>query len=210
MTAPAVFLDRDGTLIEERSYLADPDGVRLLPGVVDGLRALGAAGYRLIVVTNQSGIARGLITPDQYERVRARMHEQLARHGVRLDGIYHCPHHPSITGPCDCRKPGVALYRRAAAEHDLDLERSVFVGDKPSDVEPAAVLGGRGILVGTGYGRTSAGSVDASVAVVRDFAAAVERILKDAPRDGAGGRSGPSGKPLPRNRFPVDGPERAG
>ena len=177
MSAPAVFLDRDGTLIEERSYLADPDGVRLLPGVVAGLRALGTAGYRLIVITNQSGIARGLITADQYERVRDRLHELLARDGVRLDGVYHCPHHPSVTGPCDCRKPGLALYRRAAAEHGVDLARSVFVGDKPGDVEPAAALGGRGILVRTGYGRTSAGSVDASVEVVNDFTAAVERIL---------------------------------
>jgi D-glycero-D-manno-heptose 1,7-bisphosphate phosphatase len=172
-----VFLDRDGTLIEERSYLADPEGVRLLPGVVAGLQALRDAGYLLIVVTNQSGIARGLIRAVDYERVRQRLDELLARHGVRLDGVYVCPHHPAITGPCECRKPGVALYRRAAADHDIDLDGSVFIGDKPGDVEPAAALGGRAILVRTGYGRTSEGAIDASVAVAEDFAAAVDLVL---------------------------------
>lgn len=210
MSAPAVFLDRDGTLIEERSYLADPDGVRLLPGVAEGLRALRAAGYRLIVVTNQSGIARGLITPDQYERVRDRLHDLLNRAGVRLDGVYHCPHHPEITGPCDCRKPGLALYRRAATEHDVDLARSVFVGDKPGDIEPAAALGGRGILVRTGYGRSSEGSVDASVDIANDFGAAVERILSARLAADRGEGASSPGKPLPRNRFAVDGPDRDG
>src|SRR5690606_29243792 len=134
MSRPAVFLDRDGTLIEERSYLADPDGVTLLPGVVTGLQALHEAGYLLMVVTNQAGIARGLIRAVDYERVRQRLDEMLARSGVALDGVYVCPHHPAITGPCDCRKPGLALYQQAAAEHDIDLARSAFIGDKPGDV----------------------------------------------------------------------------
>ncbi len=177
MSRPAVFLDRDGTLIEERSYLADPDGVTLLPGVAAGLQSLARAGYLLVVVTNQSGIARGLIRAVDYERVRHRLDELLARHGVALDGVYVCPHHPAITGPCDCRKPGVALYRQAAAEHDIDFGRSVFIGDKPGDVEPAETLGGRAILVRTGYGRTSEGAVDASVRVAGSFADAVALIL---------------------------------
>jgi len=177
MSRPAVFLDRDGTLIEERSYLADPDGVTLLPGVVTGLQALHEAGYLLIVVTNQSGIARGLIRAVDYERVRQRLDEMLARSGVALDGVYVCPHHPAITGPCDCRKPGLALYQQAAAEHDIDLARSAFIGDKPGDVEPASSLGGRAILVRTGYGRTSESAVDADVAVADDFAGAVAMVL---------------------------------
>lgn len=185
MSRPAVFLDRDGTLIEERSYLADPEGVTLLPGVAAGLEALQHHGYRLIVVTNQSGIARGLIRPEGYELVRRRLDALLADHGVVLDGVYVCPHHPSITGPCDCRKPGLALYRQAAAEHDLDFARSVFIGDKPSDVEPARALGGRAILVRTGYGRTSEGAVDASAEVADDFAHAVELVL------GTGAAAGP-------------------
>lgn len=180
--APAAFLDRDGTLIEERSYLADPAGVRLLPGVVDGLRALRDAGHRLIVVTNQSGIARGLISEAQYERVRGRLDALLALNGITLDGVYHCPHHPAITGPCDCRKPGVALYRQAVADHAIDLSASAFVGDKPGDVEPASVLGGRGVLVRTGYGATSADAVAPDVQVVDDFAGAVAAILgRDRP-----------------------------
>jgi len=177
MSRPAIFLDRDGTLIEERSYLADPDGVTLLPGVVAGLQALHKAGYLLIVVTNQSGIARGLIRAVDYERVRQRLDEMLARSGITLDDVYVCPHHPAITGPCDCRKPGLALYQQAAAEHDIDLARSVFVGDKPGDVEPAASLGGRAILVRTGYGRTSEPAVDADVAVADDFTDAVAIAL---------------------------------
>lgn len=180
MSSPAAFLDRDGTLIEERSYLGDPDGVTLLPGVVEGLQALQDRGYRLIVVTNQSGIARGLIRAADYDRVRQRLDELLARSGIALDGVYVCPHHPAITGPCDCRKPGLALYRQASAEHDIDLTASVFIGDKTSDVEPAAALGGRGILVRTGYGRTSETAVDAAVAVADDFAAAVELALGGA------------------------------
>ncbi|MGH7444766.1 MAG: D-glycero-alpha-D-manno-heptose-1,7-bisphosphate 7-phosphatase [Longimicrobiales bacterium] len=184
--SPAVFLDRDGTLIEERSYLADPAGVRLLPGVVDGLRALRAAGYKLIVITNQSGIARGLINEAQYERVRARLDALLALGGVALDGVYHCPHHPAITGACACRKPGVELYERAATDHAIDLHRSAFVGDKPADVEPAAVLGGRAILVRTGYGRMNERAVGAQVRVADDFAGAVEQILKSAAEDAPG------------------------
>lgn len=177
LLAPAAFLDRDGTLIEERSYLADPAGVRLMPGVIDGLHALRDAGYKLIVVTNQSGIARGLISEAQYERVRRRVDALLALSGITLDGVYHCPHHPAITGPCDCRKPGLALYRRAAADHAIDLQASAFVGDKPGDVEPAAALGGRAILVRTGYGATGEHSVGPDVMVVDDFAAAVAAIL---------------------------------
>ncbi len=182
MAPPAAFLDRDGTLIEERSYLADPDGVRLLPGVIDGLRRLRDAGYRLIVVTNQSGIARGIISQAQYERVRERLDAVLAHEGIAFDDVYACPHHPSITGPCDCRKPGMALYHRAVAEHGVDLSRSVFIGDKAGDVEPAALLGGIGVLVRTGYGRTSEGAVDASVHVADNFAGAVEWLLR-APSD---------------------------
>lgn len=184
--SPAVFLDRDGTLIEERSYLADPAGVRLLPGVVDGLRALRAAGYKLIVITNQSGIARGLINEAQYERVRARLDALLALGGVALDAVYHCPHHPAITGACACRKPGVELYERAATDHAIDLHRSAFVGDKPADVEPADVLGGRAILVRTGYGRMNEGAVGAQVQVVDDFAGAVDQILNIAAEDAPG------------------------
>lgn len=176
---PAAFLDRDGTLIVEQNYLADPAGVDLLPGTVAALRALRDAGYILIVVTNQSGIARGLIEPEQYAAVRRRLDELLAEAGVYLDGVYHCPHHPDHTGSCECRKPGTALYRRAAAEHSLDLARSIYIGDRESDIRPALDLGGRGYLVQTGYGAGEAARVGSGVCVVADLAAAVREVLSE-------------------------------
>lgn len=144
---PAAFLDRDGTLIEDAHYLADPDGVHLLPGVAEPIIALNEAGYPAIVITNQSGIAQGLLTESQYEATRHRLAELLAAHGARIDASYHCPHHPSVSGSCDCRKPGPGLYVRAARDHDIDLARSLYVGDRRRDVEPATELGGTGILV---------------------------------------------------------------
>ena len=149
----AAFLDRDGTIIAERDYLADPAGVELLPGAIAGLRALRAAGYTLVLVSNQSGIARGLYGIAEYQAVQARLRDLLRQDDVATAASYYCPHHPDFTGPCDCRKPAPGLYRRAAADLDLDLARSLFVGDKLSDVLPAATFGGTGLLVRTGYGR---------------------------------------------------------
>ena len=146
---PAAFLDRDGTLIEDRRYLADPDGVALLPGAAAAVRALNEAGVPVVIVTNQSGIARGYFDEAAYERVAARVVERFAAAGARIDAAYHCPHHPSVGGPCDCRKPGRLLFERAAAEHALDPARSLFVGDRWRDVEPALAFGGMGVLVAT-------------------------------------------------------------
>ncbi len=143
----AAFLDRDGTLIEDAHYLADPDRVRLLPDAADAVRRLNAAGWLAIVVTNQSGIARGLVSEAQFAAVTRRLDELLAREVARIDATYHCPHLPEISGPCDCRKPGVELHRRAAREHDIDLASSIYIGDRWRDVEPALTLGGRGVLV---------------------------------------------------------------
>jgi histidinol-phosphate phosphatase family protein len=144
---PALFCDRDGTLIHDAHYLRDPEQVRLLDGAGAMLRAFRAAGWALVVVTNQAGIARGLITPAQYEAVRARLDALLAAEGVTLDATYHCPHHPEFTGPCRCRKPGTALYEAAAKDLAIDLPRSAWIGDRWHDVVPALVFGGRGLLV---------------------------------------------------------------
>jgi D-glycero-D-manno-heptose 1,7-bisphosphate phosphatase len=143
----AVFLDRDGTLVRDPGYLHDPALVELLPGVAEGLAALARAGWTLVVVSNQSGIARGLYGPDAFEAVMQRIQQLLAPYGAHLAGWYFCPHHPDLTGPCDCRKPGVALFERAAQDLALDLARSWFVGDRLKDVEPALRLGGRGVLI---------------------------------------------------------------
>jgi histidinol-phosphate phosphatase family protein len=145
---PAAFLDRDGTIIVDRDYPGDPEGVALLPGAAGAIRRLNGAGVPVIVVTNQSGIGRGLITESQFEAVQRRMEALLAEHGARLDGSYHCPHAPDHAPACDCRKPLPGLYRRAAAEHDLDLERSVFVGDRSRDLVYGLEIGARAFLIG--------------------------------------------------------------
>lgn len=143
----AVFLDRDGTLIVDAQYLRDPAQVELLSGVANPLHQFRDAGFALVVVTNQSGIARGMFTESDYEAVRSRLDELLAAKDVKLTASYHCPHYPEITGACECRKPGTLLHRRAATEHQIDLARSVFIGDRWRDVAPAIAFGGRGILV---------------------------------------------------------------
>jgi D-glycero-D-manno-heptose 1,7-bisphosphate phosphatase len=155
---PAVFLDRDGTLIEEVGYVNHVSRVRLLAGAAEAVRRLRAAGWAVVVVTNQAGVARGYLSPELVEATHAELARQLAAHGTRLDGIYVCPHHPTEgLGPlrveCDCRKPRPGLIQRAAAELDLDLVRAAVVGDKPSDVAAAAAVGARGVLVLTGLGR---------------------------------------------------------
>lgn len=146
-TRRAALLDRDGTIIPDHAYTRDPDHVTLLPGAAQAIRQLAAAGFPSIVITNQSGIARGLITLEQYHAVRQRLDDLLAVEGAVLADTFTCPHHPDVTGPCGCRKPATGLYERAAMVHDLDLARCLFVGDKARDVIPAVVLGARGVLV---------------------------------------------------------------
>jgi len=143
----AAFLDRDGTLIDDAHYLAEADGVHLLPGAPESVLSLNAMDVLVIVVTNQSGIALGRITEAQYDATRRRLSDLMRQHGAVLDATYHCPHHPSLSGVCDCRKPGTGLFQRAARDFDIDLTRSLFVGDRRRDVEPALELGGVGVLV---------------------------------------------------------------
>ena len=143
----AVFLDRDGTLINDPGYARDPDQVQLLPGVAAAVRQLNQSGLLAIVVTNQSGIARGLLTEGEYRSIEARVDSLLAAEGARLEAHYFCPHLPEISGPCECRKPGTLLYRQAAQRFSIDLAGSWWVGDRLRDVEPATALGGQGILL---------------------------------------------------------------
>jgi histidinol-phosphate phosphatase family protein len=171
---PAVFADRDGTLMVDVGYVRRPEDVELIPGVAGAVRRLNDAGMPIVVVTNQSGIARGLLTEADYEAVQRRFVELLAREGAQLSATYMCPHHPEVDGPCDCRKPGARLYRRAAAELSLDLARSFYVGDRWRDVAVTDDVGGRAILVKTGA-MPDEGPVTARR--VADFAAAVDVIL---------------------------------
>ncbi len=173
----AVFLDRDGTLVEERDYLSDPAGIALIPGAVAALAALRAAGYALVVVTNQSGIARGLYGEAEYEAVTESLERVLREAGAPLDAVYHCPHHPDVGAACACRKPATGMHEEAARDLGLDLAASWYVGDKVSDVLPAETLGGRGILVRTGYGREQEAGLPPAAVAVDDLAAAARRIL---------------------------------
>jgi histidinol-phosphate phosphatase family protein len=176
---PAVFLDRDGTLVEDPGFQRNPDAVRLLPGVAAAVARLNAAGFATVVVTNQSGIARGLISAAEYDAVERRIAGLFAAAGARIDATYHCPHHPEVDGPCECRKPGTLLYRRAARDLGLDLTASWGVGDRLSDLEPVRTLGGRALLVRSGTGAEhEEAAAAAGYVVVDDLAAAVERILK--------------------------------
>jgi len=179
---PAVFVDRDGTIMAERSYLADPAGVVLVPGALQALSSLKGAGFALVTVTNQSGIARGLYTEDDYHAVAARLAEVLGEGGVVVDRTEFCMHHPDVTGPCTCRKPGTGMYLRAASELGLDVERSYYVGDKATDVLPAIELGGQGILVRTGYGREHEAAVPVATWVAEDLREAADRILLERGR----------------------------
>jgi D-glycero-D-manno-heptose 1,7-bisphosphate phosphatase len=174
----AVFLDRDGTIIEDTGYVTDPAGVRLLPGAAEAIARLNDAGLPVIVVTNQSGIARGLLDEAAYAATARQLDALLAAGGARLDAHYHCPHHPDLTGPCECRKPGPLLYRQAAADHGLHLARSWWVGDRLRDVLPAEGFNGRGVLIGQPGPHQLPTSAAGRFPVVRDLAAAVGIILQ--------------------------------
>lgn len=145
--APALFIDRDGTLIADAHYLADASRVQLLPGAAAAVANANAAQVPVVVVTNQSGIARGLITTSQYEAVRDRTNAMLRAGGAAVLATYHCPHWGHPKELCECRKPGLGMYREAAAAYQLDLMRSAYIGDRWRDVQPALATGGIGILV---------------------------------------------------------------
>ena len=143
-------LDRDGTLVVERHYLADPEQVELLPGAAGGLRQLAGMGLGLVVVTNQSGIGRGLFGLAQMQSVHERLRELLKAEGVSLDGIYYCPHLPE--DGCECRKPRPGLLNRAASELGFRAAESFVIGDKRCDIELGQSVGATTVLVRTGYG----------------------------------------------------------
>jgi D-glycero-D-manno-heptose 1,7-bisphosphate phosphatase len=142
---PAVFLDRDGTLIEDIGYLRNPNDVRLLPGAAEALRELEEQGFLLVVVTNQSGIGRGLLSPADAEAVGRRFLACLEQQGAHVHGVYVCPHVP--TAQCACRKPAPGMLFQAASEHDVDLARSFSVGDKACDIEAGQRAGCSTILL---------------------------------------------------------------
>lgn len=179
---PAAFLDRDGTIIDDAHYIADPELVRLRPGAAEAIARLNKASIPVIVVTNQSGIARGIVSGEDYERVAGRLDDLLSRAGARIDATYVCPHHPDFDGECDCRKPGTLLFRKAAEEHQVDLARSAFIGDRWRDVAPGRTLGGRPILVADAS--TDPNEREAAeregVEIAASLSEAVNRVLSSA------------------------------
>lgn len=155
MSQPALFVDKDGTIVRDVPYNVDPARVELLPGAAEGLRRFQAAGYRVIVVSNQSGIARGLFAEADLKRLEAHLRQQLACRGVHLDAFLFCPHHPQgtvaeFTRRCDCRKPAPGMLLGAAAHLDLDLRHSWMAGDILDDVEAGNRAGCRALLINNG------------------------------------------------------------
>lgn len=167
---PAVFLDRDGTVNVDTGYVSRPRDVILIPGAAKAIARLNAAGIPVVIVTNQSGIGRGLLRQGDYAQVRDRVAELLREQGgAHVDATYECPHDQRV-GECACRKPGTALFVRAALDLDLAVDRSWYVGDRWRDVSPAAELGGEGILV------PSAGTPDDDVRMAHDRARVADTL----------------------------------
>lgn len=192
----AVFLDRDGTLIHNYHYCRDPRLVRLLPGVGPALRTLAQAGYRLIVVTNQSGIARGYLTERDLAAVHDRLRRLLAVEGVTLHAIYYCPHHPNglragYAGRCLCRKPEPGLLLRAAAEWGISLRHSWYIGDVLADIEAGNRAGCRTVLLDLGTEPVPDRRVQTPSFVARNLPHAARLILA------ADGHSREHVEPLP-------------
>jgi D,D-heptose 1,7-bisphosphate phosphatase len=211
MANKAVFLDRDNTIIEDPGYLSDPEAVRLLPGSELALKSLAQAGYKLVVVTNQSGVARGLLTPDALDQIHAEMRRRLSEKGAHLDAIYYCPYHPEGTveeyaRESDLRKPRPGMLLRAAEDLDIDLRQSWMIGDGPRDIEAGHRAGCRTVRVrvrgAQPVGEGAAEDVQADY-TVRNLVDAARVVLRESLQPPRGARDdGQRGAP--------DVPERIG
>ncbi len=182
----AVFLDRDGTICEDVGYISSPDQLRLIPGAAEAIRLLNERGIKVVVITNQSGVARGFFSEARLKEIHDEFLCLLNGQGAQLDGIYYCPHHPTegsapYLQDCDCRKPSSGLLKKAAADLELDLQSSFMVGDHFSDVAAGLGMGGKEILVLTGHGGKTLEQKDTWPAppslIAPDLAAAVAWIL---------------------------------
>lgn len=181
----AVFIDRDGTINEEKEYLYRREDFEFIPGVPESIFALKAAGYLVIVVTNQSGVARGYYGLEDVDRLHEHIQQQLAQYSTSLDAFYVCPHHPEkgqgkYLKDCDCRKGKPGMLLQAAQEYHIDLSQSYIVGDKVADVEAGENAGCRTIMVKTGYGGNECKKLsDGRALVCADLAEAVQYILNN-------------------------------
>jgi histidinol-phosphate phosphatase family protein len=173
----AVFLDRDGTIARDVHYCRRPEDFEILPTVPDAIRLLNENGFKIVVITNQSGVARGYFTEEALAQIHDKMRRELARYGASVNAIYYCPHHPD--DKCECRKPKTALFHRAAEEHDINFDASYVVGDTQMDVEAGKALGCRTILVTTGPGKGE-GIADPPHYIADSLLEAVQWIIKQA------------------------------
>jgi D-glycero-D-manno-heptose 1,7-bisphosphate phosphatase len=184
----AVFLDRDGTLIEEAGYLERLERMVFFPYTVDAVRALNRAGFAVVVITNQAGIARGIVKEAFVAEAHRAISEKLEAGGARIDAYYYCPHYRTgvvteYVKACDCRKPGAGMLRQAATDLGLDLSRSFVVGDRWHDVGSARAVGARGVLLLTGLGKREAAKPEAGVEadVIADTLADAVAWILDQP-----------------------------
>lgn len=179
MTGPCVFLDRDGTLIADKHYLSQPEQVELYPGTIPGLKRMRELGFKLVLVTNQSGVGRGKFPQERVGEVHEHLRGLLAADGVTLDGVYYCPHTPDDA--CGCRKPQPGMIEQAVAALGVDPTQSFVIGDKPCDLELGRAVGAMTFLVRTGYGSEHEGTdglpADFVVDDLADAAAVIERQL---------------------------------
>ena len=177
----AVFIDRDGTINVEKEYLYLSEEFEFIPGAVKAIRFLNEAGFLVVVVTNQSGVARGYYTEEDVHLLHRHIASRLEQSGARVDAWFYCPHHPAGRGsyalPCRCRKPQPGMLQEAALRFDIDLESSIMIGDKLVDVAAGRAAGCRSILVRTGYGADEESSLPESVDVFDDLLAAAEYLV---------------------------------
>lgn len=183
---PGVLLDRDGTLVREVGYLSCSEQIEILPRVPQAIQLLHQHGLKVAVITNQSGVARGILGEDELELIHQELKRELARCGAFLDGIYYCPHHPTegvdpYRVSCECRKPNVGLTKRAATELNLDLGRSYVVGDQSSDMELAARIGAKGILIKAERAQKGEQGSEKVSVVMEDLWEASQWIVGDLP-----------------------------
>ena len=178
----AVFLDRDGTINIEKDYLYQVNDFEFIPGVPEAIRLLNQAGIMVVVVTNQSGVARGYYTEDDVLNLHRHIAKELERDSAHVDAWLYCPHHPDGRGsyalPCNCRKPLPGMLQEAAARYDIDLENSVIIGDKLADVKAGMAAGCHTILVRTGYGATEERYASPHTIISDDLLSAVKYLLQ--------------------------------
>ena len=182
MTSAAVFLDRDGTLNVDKGYVHRTEDWEWIPGAIAAIAALKKAGFLVIVITNQAGIARGYYDESDMTNLHAMINEELQEHGATIDGFYHCPHHPEFGAvrECKCRKPMPGMIDQAKQDFNIDLARSWLVGDKVSDTQAGLAAGVKSILVQTGYGNKERALLGDDVICVADIAAASRYIISYA------------------------------